>query len=217
PAGVRGAYRSYALTTSITPLLLNRPAESVGILWAVISTVFVVKDTREPSLSAGISRLVSTCVSFALCLIYLLFLPANPLGMAILIGGGALLMMLAGRPGEINLVAITTAAIPIGAAENPQAAWQQPLLRLADSVAGVAVGIACIWITSFLFFHLHGQEVRRLWDRSDRATRMLRRVVARKNRLKPPSRTQTSPYDLLSFLFRGACPPLTVPALPRRR
>jgi uncharacterized membrane protein YgaE (UPF0421/DUF939 family) len=187
---------TYALTTSITPVLLNRPAESVGILWAVISTVFVVKDTRERSLSAAISRLVSTCVSFALCLIYLLFLPANPLGMAILIGGGALLMMLAGRRDEINLVAITTAVILIVAAENPQAAWQQPLLRLADSVAGVAVGIACIWITSFLFFHLHGQEVRRLWDRSDRATRMLRRVVARKNRLKPPSRTQTSPYDL---------------------
>ena len=59
---------TYALTTSITPVLLNRPAESVGILWAVISTVFVVKDTRERSLSAAISRLVSTCVSFALCL-----------------------------------------------------------------------------------------------------------------------------------------------------
>jgi hypothetical protein len=75
---------------------------------------------------------------------YLPFLPANPLGMAILIGGGALLMMLAGRRDEINLVAITTAVILIVATENPQAAWQQPLLRLADSVAGVAVGISCI-------------------------------------------------------------------------
>jgi len=150
---------TYALTTSVTPLLLNRPAETVGILWAVISAIFVVKDTRERSLSAGVSRLVSTCASFALCLIYLLFLPANPLGMAILIGIGALLMMLAGRRDEINLVAITTAVILIVAAEHPQSAWQQPLLRLADSVAGGAVGIACKWITSFLFFHLRGQEV----------------------------------------------------------
>jgi len=152
------ALATYALTTSVTPLLLNRPAEPVGILWAVISAVFVIKDTRERSLSAGISRLVSTCASFALCLIYLLFLPATPLGMAILIGIGALLMMLAGRRDEINLVAITTAVILIVAAENPQAAWQQPLLRLADSVAGGAVGIACKWITSFLFSHLRGQE-----------------------------------------------------------
>jgi len=179
---------TYALTTSITPLLLNRPVESVGILWAVISAVFVVKDTRERSLSAGISRLVSTCASFALCLIYLLFFPANPFGMAILIGIGALLMMLAGRRDEINLVAVTTAVMLIVAAENPQAAWQQPLLRLADTVGGVAVGIACIWITSFLFFGLHRQEVRRLWDRRDPAVRMLRGVVARKNRFQPPSR-----------------------------
>src|SRR5882672_5550927 len=56
---------TYALTTSVTPLLLNRPAEPVGILWAVISAVFVVKATRERSLSAGISRLVSTCASIA--------------------------------------------------------------------------------------------------------------------------------------------------------
>jgi uncharacterized membrane protein YgaE (UPF0421/DUF939 family) len=187
---------TYALTTSITPLLLNRPAEPVGILWAVISAVFVVKNNRERSLSAGISRLVSTCASFALCAVYLLFLPANPLGMSILIGIGALLMMLAGRRDEINLVAVTTAVILIVAAENPQAAWQQPLLRLADSVAGVAIGIACIWITSFLFFHLRGQEVRRLLHRHDRAHRTLRGVVARKNRPKASSRTEISPYDL---------------------
>ena len=104
---------TYALISSITPLLVNRPAEPVGILWAVISAVFVVKDTREHSLLAGISRLVSTCVSFALCLVYLLFLPANPLGMAILIVIGTLLIMLAGRRDEINLVAITTAVILI--------------------------------------------------------------------------------------------------------
>ena len=187
---------TYALTTSITPLLLNRPAEPVGILWAVISAVFVVKNNRERSLSAAISRLVSTCASFALCLVYLLFLPANPLGMAILIGIGALLMMWAGRRDEINLVAVTTAVILIVAAENPQAAWQQPLLRLADSVVGVAVSIACIWITSFLFIHLRGQKVRRLWHRHDRACRTLRGVVTRKNWPKASTRTKISPYDL---------------------
>jgi hypothetical protein len=98
--------------------------------------------------------------------------------MAILIGIGALLMMWAGRRDEINLVAVTTAVILIVAAENPQAAWQQPLLRLADSVVGVAVSIACIWITSVLFIHLGGQEVRRMWHPHDWAWRTLRGVVA---------------------------------------
>lgn len=154
------AFSTYVLTASITPLVMNRPAEAVGILWAVISAVFVVRDTSEHSLSAGISRLIATCASFALCLVYLLFLTANPLGMAILIAIGTLLMMLAGRRDEIALMAITTAVVLIVAAENPAAAWQQPLLRLADTVAGVAVGIACRWIASFFFFHASGQEAR---------------------------------------------------------
>jgi uncharacterized membrane protein YgaE (UPF0421/DUF939 family) len=151
---------AYAITTSITPLFMHRPAEPVGILWTVISAVFVFRDTREHSLSAGISRLFATCVSFVLCLVYLLLLPANPLGMAILIAIGTLLLMLAGRREEIGLLAITTAVVLIVAAENPQTAWQQPLLRLADTVAGVVVGMACKWIASFLFFRVSGRVAR---------------------------------------------------------
>jgi len=151
---------AYALTTSVTPLLTQRPAQPVGILWTVISAVFVFRDTREHSLSAGLSRLFATCVSFALCLVYLLLFPANPLGMAILIAIGALLATLANRRDEIGLLAITTAVVLIVAAENPQTAWQQPFLRLADTVAGVTVGIACKWIASFVFFRFSGQQAR---------------------------------------------------------
>jgi uncharacterized membrane protein YgaE (UPF0421/DUF939 family) len=147
---------AYALTTSITPLLTHRPAQPVGILWAVISAVFVFRDTREHSLSAGISRLFATCLSFALCQVYLLFFLASPFGMAVLIAIGALLATLMGRRDEIGLLAITTTVVLVVAAENPQTAWQQPLLRLADTVAGVAVGIACKWTASFLFFRLGG-------------------------------------------------------------
>jgi uncharacterized membrane protein YgaE (UPF0421/DUF939 family) len=149
---------TYALTTSITPLLTHRPAQPVGILWAVISAVFVFRDTREQSLSAGMARLFATCVSFALCGVYLLLFPASPLGMAILIAIGALLMTAVNRRDEVGLVAITTAVVMIVAAENQETAWQQPLLRLADTVAGVAVGIVCKWIASFLFFRATGQE-----------------------------------------------------------
>jgi hypothetical protein len=34
---------------------------------------------------------------------------------------------------------------------SPQDAWQQPLLRLVDTVIGIAVGIGCIRIGSILF------------------------------------------------------------------
>ena len=126
----------------------------------MISAVFVFRDTREHSLSAGISRLFTTCVSFVLCLVYLLLFPANPLGLAVLIAIGTLLVMLVGRRDEIGLVAITTAVILIVAAEHPQTAWHQPLLRLADTVAGVVVGSACKWIASFLFYRVSGQDAR---------------------------------------------------------
>jgi len=41
-----------------------------------------------------------------------------------------------------------------------QDAWQQPLLRLMETLIGIAVGVACKWIASFVFFKIIGEEVR---------------------------------------------------------
>jgi hypothetical protein len=46
------------------------------------------------------------------------------------------------------------------AAMSPQDAWHQPLLRLADTVVGVAVGVTCKWIGSSLYYRLVGEQVR---------------------------------------------------------
>ena len=43
------------------------------------------------------------------------------------------------------------------AAMSPQDAWHQPLLRLADTVVGIAIGVACKWIGSFLYFRCVGK------------------------------------------------------------
>src|SRR5215510_6982353 len=51
----------------LLPGLVGWHRTSVGVLWAVISTVFVYKDSRTHSLSAGISRLIATFAGFALC------------------------------------------------------------------------------------------------------------------------------------------------------
>ena len=151
---------TYCLMTLVVPLLANRPVDPVGVLWAVISTVFVFRDTRAHSLSAGISRLAPTCVSLALCLPYLLLFPADPLAMIVLIAIGTLVMMLLGRRDDIGLTAITTVVVLIVAAGKPHDAWQQPLLRFADTIIGVAVGIAFKWIASLLFYRAVGREVR---------------------------------------------------------
>jgi uncharacterized membrane protein YccC len=53
--------------------------------------------------------------------------------------------MLLGRPGDAVTAGITTAVIMVVAAVSPQHAWQQPILRLVDTVVGVAVGVVAAW------------------------------------------------------------------------
>jgi uncharacterized membrane protein YgaE (UPF0421/DUF939 family) len=151
---------TYWIMAFLLPHWVGWPSTSVGVLWAVISTVFVFKDSRAHSLAAGIARLTATFASFALCLIYLWLLPATTIGMAALIAIGVLLMFLISRPDEAGLTAITIAVIMIVAASNPQEAWQQPFLRLVDTVVGITVGAACKWVDSFVFFRIAGEEVR---------------------------------------------------------
>ena len=51
-----------------------------------------------------------------------------------------------GRPGDAITVAITTAVVLVVAAVSPHDAWQQPILRFADTVIGVAAGVASAWL-----------------------------------------------------------------------
>jgi hypothetical protein len=46
----------------------DKPSDLLGGMWAVAATIFVFRDTHSESLSAGVSRLIATSVSFALCL-----------------------------------------------------------------------------------------------------------------------------------------------------
>jgi uncharacterized membrane protein YgaE (UPF0421/DUF939 family) len=127
-------------------------------MWAVVATVFVFRETRLRSLSAGIARLIATCVSFALCLLYLLLFAFTAVGMAALIALGTLVMVLLGRRDDIVTAGITTVVVMVVAAMSPADAWQQPLLRLADTVVGIAVGVACKWAGSFLFYKYIGEQ-----------------------------------------------------------
>jgi uncharacterized membrane protein YccC len=138
----------WIITGILRPLVESASDNLLGGMWAVVATVFVFKNTRDQSLSAGISRVIATCVSFALCLAYLLFLPFNPAGMAALIGIGTLSTMLLGRRNEIVTTGITTAVVMVVAALSPADAWRQPLLRLLDTVVGVTVGLMFAWTGS---------------------------------------------------------------------
>ena len=140
---------TFWIITGILRPLGESPSDNLlGGMWAVVATVFVFKNTRDQSLPAGISRMIATCVSFALCLGYLLFLPFSPAGMAALIGIGTLSTMLLGRRNEIVTTGITTAVVMVVAALSPDHAWRQPLLRLLDTIVGVTVGLTFAWTGS---------------------------------------------------------------------
>jgi uncharacterized membrane protein YccC len=142
---------TFWIITGILRPFVNNPADNLlGGMWAVVGTVFVFRDSSDQSLSAGISRMIATCVSFVLCLAYLLFLPFNPVGMAALIGIGTLSAMLLGRRNEIVTTGITTAVVMVVAALSPDHAWTQPLLRLLDTIVGVTVGLTFAWTGSLL-------------------------------------------------------------------
>jgi uncharacterized membrane protein YccC len=64
----------------------------------------------------------------------------------LLIGATALIVTLLGRPQDAITASITTAVILVVVAVSPHDAWQQPILRFADTVIGVAIGIAAAWI-----------------------------------------------------------------------
>jgi uncharacterized membrane protein YccC len=151
---------SYAVITQALDRIVARPDDLLAGMWAVVATIFVYRDSRANSLSAGFDRLFATCVSFALCLTYLLIFPFAPLGMAVVIGLGTVIMALLDRRDDIVTTGITSAVVLVVAGLDPENAWRQPVLRLVDTLVGIAVGVACKWIVSFVFYRAIGEPVR---------------------------------------------------------
>ena len=92
------------------------------------------------------SRLAGTSASFVLCEIYLGIFPPGAWGIVVLIGMSAAAISIIGRPGDGVIAGITTAVLMVIALIEPNHAWRQPILRLADTIAGAGVGVAAAWI-----------------------------------------------------------------------
>jgi uncharacterized membrane protein YccC len=142
---------TYWVMVLLLPGLTGTSSAPVAIIWAVISAAFVYKDTRSHSMLAGISRLIGTLISVVLCLAFLALFRPSPVGMAILIAIGTIATIWLDRSGEIGVTATTTAVVLVVLTSDPQKAWQQPLLRLLDTVVGIIVGVVCKWAASSLF------------------------------------------------------------------
>jgi uncharacterized membrane protein YccC len=125
----------------------SHDSDLLGGMWAALSTIFVSRATFQQSYTAGISRMSATAISFVICLVYLIFLPFHLWAFGLLIGISAAVGLLLGRPGDATTAAITTAVVLVVSAISPVAPWQQPILRLADTVIGVIIGVLTAWLS----------------------------------------------------------------------
>jgi uncharacterized membrane protein YccC len=151
---------SYWTMTYALASIVGMDSDLLGGMWSAVATLFVFRGSRNDSLSAGASRLVATGVSFALCLPYLWVFPFTVPGLAALVWIGTLAMMLLGRQDDIVTTGITTIVVMVVAAISPTDAWQQPVLRLVDTVVGIGIGVAGKWVTSYLHLRTVGTRPR---------------------------------------------------------
>jgi hypothetical protein len=149
---------TYWIMTHTLSRFVDESSDFLGGMWSVVATVMVFRETRLRSLSAGIALVIAAGVSCVLCLLYLLLFPFTAGGMAALIAIGTMAMALLGRRDDIVTAGITTAVVMVVAATSPSDAWLQPVLRLVDTIMGIAVGVACKWVGSFLFSKYIGEQ-----------------------------------------------------------
>src|SRR5580700_11128407 len=118
---IRGAILAISCAISfwlITHILANtysisRDDNLLGGMWAVVATIFVYRYSHAESVRAALSRMAATSISFALCLVYLLIFPFHVWGMAALIGIGAVIVAIMGRPDDTITTGITVAVVMI--------------------------------------------------------------------------------------------------------
>lgn len=117
--------------------------DKLGGMWAVVATIFVYRESLATSRRSAFSRLSATVIAFGLCLVYLLLLPFTGVGLAVLVGLGAIIVSFIGRAEDAITTGITITVVMVVAGLGARsAAWEQPILRLVDTLVGMGVGLA---------------------------------------------------------------------------
>jgi len=120
----------------------------IGAMWAMISAVVVMQDTRSSTISTAWLRIFGSLVGAAFSALYLTFFPFSIAGMGILVGIVAFACISLKIPGHLRLAALTVGIVMVISFENPAI---PPLVnaatRFVEVVIGssVAVGAALAW------------------------------------------------------------------------
>ena len=113
----------------------------IGALWCVISGIVVLQATRRDTVASAWLRVLGTLIGAVISAIYLLFLPFNPIGLAVTIGITMLVCYILQIPDHARLAAITVAVIMVVSLVHP---LMNAALRFIESCIGTVLAVLAV-------------------------------------------------------------------------
>lgn len=139
---------SFLIATSISSFIEGGSQSSfIGGLWAVISGIVVMQATMVDTRSSALLRVFGSFIGAVFSAIYLLLLPFNPFGLALLIGITVLVCQALSIPDHGRLAAVTVAVVLVVSTLNPEIdPVLNAALRFGDTVIGSAMAVLMVRI-----------------------------------------------------------------------
>ncbi|MDP3395681.1 MAG: FUSC family protein [Methanoregula sp.] len=117
----------------------------IGALWAVIVGVSVMQENWISTVEKARFQVLGGLVGAILSLVYLKFLPFNPIGMVLLMGIAVFLCQSLGRPDYSTPAALTVAVILFFSHINPELSpIMNAGLRFSEVIIGSAIAILVV-------------------------------------------------------------------------
>lgn len=145
---------SFALAFAITGYVPEDTAtQMIGAMWAMISAIVVMQDTRSATISTASLRILGSLIGAVFSAIYLLFFPFSIVGMGVLIGIVVLTCELLHLPGHLRLAGLTAGIVMVISVVNPDIpSVVNAATRFLEVIIGSSVAVAAAWIWQY-FFH----------------------------------------------------------------
>lgn len=124
----------------------------IGAMWAMISAIVVMQDTRSATISTAWLRILGSLIGAIFSALYLQFLPFSVIGMGVLIGVVVFACELLHMPGYLRLAALTVGIVMVISVLNPGIPpFVNAATRFFEVIIGSSVAIAAVWISQYVF------------------------------------------------------------------
>lgn len=154
------SFLSFSLALFLSTLVHgSSDSVTIGAMWAMISAIVVMQETRSATLDTAWLRIFGSLVGAVISAAYLLVLPFSAIGMALLVGLTVLVCQLVGIPGHARLAALTVGVVMVVSALNPDI---PPLVnagtRFFEVIIGSTVAVGTAWAWQYFPAILHPSE-----------------------------------------------------------